>query len=778
MSLFGGETIPPAPPASSAVADEESVSPSERSPSPQIAPAPPLPFPEIDDSNDEDFQPNTPDAEAIAHEPSAFNAPSWLRWTAADRKVAASLEDIESADLAAHLYNTHNLKRRLRHPAQQQLEGVKDWQSKDAWLKKGEELQYEDPLTGELEQELIPPKQWSAWPLPPHRLQTNATTRDEAEEGEDGWYIDNSTSRDSGEVMREEVLALFMRTAKKQWRARQDDHQVVNTYDADLKMRSSSPLNEDSDVEMGEETIVEKIRPQSKKKVDAKARQFNSSMYSSETEGEQLAREVGGLEVDTENEQPMSAPDTSGFESGVEAEQSAATLKQLDTGAAVLADDDDARRILEPSINSLLSNIDRLGHLVLLNRRNHAGDRARGRSSSVSDYFTDRETPAPRRAPFSTSQSRVPVRKEHTQLSKVKISTKKSSKRKLREVTSRATDSSSDNCADPREKDIRQYKSNENVRERRAQSTSSISSCSSNASSHSQLRKEIGLMDWSELLGLAAISGWNERVIARTTERCALLFGESMGFRTFGESLATHSVPKLDQYTPSIIPAPEKLNLDSGVVPKRPYFAPGSLRCPHVDCLGSLKDFSGSSRLTEHVRRKHGYDPRTNDSDNEERTIGDVHIDGFLQPIWVKPGWLGYGRTKSEGPELDSKTLRRKRLKMNSRATSAATSAYNTQDEREGEGEPAKRSIFQASETLAGVSQRLKRGKACGNCSRRKKPCDGQRPCSRCLKNGDGDTCRDRELTVPPSSCSNCRRRKQKCDHKLNALGEQQVEDT
>jgi N-terminal acetyltransferase B complex catalytic subunit len=47
--------------------------------------------------------------------------------------------------------------------------------------------------------------------------------------------------------------------------------------------------------------------------------------------------------------------------------------------------------------------------------------------------------------------------------------------------------------------------------------------------------------------------------------------------------------------------------------------------------------------------RVHGYDPRSNDSDNEERTHGGVHIDGFLQPITAKQGWLGHGRSKAGG---------------------------------------------------------------------------------------------------------------------------------
>ena len=56
-----------------------------------------------------------------------------------------------------------------------------------------------------------------------------------------------------------------------------------------------------------------------------------------------------------------------------------------------------------------------------------------------------------------------------------------------------------------------------------------------------------------------------------------------------------------------------------------------------------------SYRVIEHCMRNHGYDPRTNDSDNEERTYGGVHIDGFMQPITAKQGWLGHGRSKAGG---------------------------------------------------------------------------------------------------------------------------------
>jgi N-terminal acetyltransferase B complex catalytic subunit len=67
--------------------------------------------------------------------------------------------------------------------------------------------------------------------------------------------------------------------------------------------------------------------------------------------------------------------------------------------------------------------------------------------------------------------------------------------------------------------------------------------------------------------------------------------------------------------------------------------------------------------VIEHVKRVHGYDPRTNDSDNEDRRVGGVHRDGFLQPVTAKQGWIGAGRTKSKstGP---TRPRRNKRLKQ------------------------------------------------------------------------------------------------------------------
>jgi hypothetical protein len=770
MSLFGGdESIPSA--SSSSPSPSPLPSPSQRSSSPQNAqhaPSPPFAhLPDPDDSHDEDFLPSSPDAEPTPLEDDTVKPKSWRRYTEADRDIAASLDNIESADLAAHLYNAHSLKRRLRRP-KEQLGRIKDWQSKDAWLKKGEELQFKDPLTGDLETELVPSKLWTAWPLPPKRLVPKGSAMRKTEASEDGWHISSAADYDSGEVMREELLALFLRTAKRNWTSHQVDPENTELHTED-GILSSNLSSSDSEAGVGHEPTSSKAEHGGKRTGEKSVKGANTKLYSSETDGEQITRQLGNLDVDTEDDPPDRTSTDSDPENASPSpirQHGLPGSQQSATEAAFLADDDEARRILEPSVNSLLSRIDKLALAIRRNRLNHAGDGSH-RSGSGSDYLTDRETPTPAARSPPIAQSRSHMLKK-TSSSRPQTAMKQS-RRPLKQMQKPHNGTESDSASNyGADHDSEDEDAPEKPKNSRDPSGSSNSSPRSNASSNSEARKGVGLMDWSELLGLAAIAGFDKRVIANTAQRCASLFGEQMVFRTFDEGLATQPISEPVRYMPDIIPAPDDAVRDTEIseqerptLAKRPYFEAGSRRCPHRDCPGSLKDFSGSSRLIEHVRRKHGYDPRTNDSDNEERTFGGVHIDGYLQPVWAKPGWLGYGRAKSEATDNEVQMPRRKRQRLDSRPTSTVTSAYTTQDEREDEEQmvPAP-----TPDTALNPAQRSTRKKTCTNCSRKKKVCDGDRPCGRCRRVGEGETCEYRVKSARPA-CLNCRRRKQRCDY-------------
>lgn len=745
MSLFGGEQADQRL-ASPLSVDEESLY--EPSPSPDSAQAPSLLVPEVDDPNDAALRSSPPNAENNPVHVPTIKPTSWRRWTAPDRELAASLEDIESADLAAHLYNTHRMKHRLRLSAEH-VNGLKSWQSKDAWLKKGRELQYQDPLTQELETELIPSKLWSAWPLPPYRFRGNEFPVGDTED-EDGWHVNGWVHRDSGETMREELLALFLRIAKEDRDAHGTDEAGVSAQmlKAETGDRSSS-LPPDFDVDMAEDILDADADGDGASERSSGAKLFNTNVYSSETEGEQLAREINDLEVDTDAEGIPIAADNSDLESGTEGQRAASRDKPPAVETTIFADDDLARRVLDPSISSLLSSVDKLVVAIHRCRTNHFGDRGRSRSASVSDYLADRGPTTQRSRSLSRSRSRGRTAKPNGPSLTATGSSKTYPKQRFEPST---LQQGSDFAA--------QMDLDERPRRRQTRSTSSASS---NMSGDSQAGRGSGLMDWSEVLGLAAVSGWNQRAIARAAQRCASLFDETMGFRTFDENLAAETIPETIQYTPSPIMT-VAVSLGGAVGLKRPYFTPGSLQCPHSGCPGSLREYSSSNRLTEHIRRKHGYDPRTNDSDNEERTVAGVHIDGYLRPVWAKPGWIGHGRAKSEVIDQVHKAPRRKRQKLESRPTSTLTSAYHTHDEGEETETPRLATATQVTETLKGVSQRLKPYQACTNCRRRKKPCDGRRPCGRCEKMGDEDSCLHAASTTSSRSCSNCKRSRKKCD--------------
>lgn len=51
--------------------------------------------------------------------------------------------------------------------------------------------------------------------------------------------------------------------------------------------------------------------------------------------------------------------------------------------------------------------------------------------------------------------------------------------------------------------------------------------------------REINPRDWSEVLGAAALTGWDVNAVKRAAARCSLLFGEDMAFATLYESLGS-----------------------------------------------------------------------------------------------------------------------------------------------------------------------------------------------------------------------------------------------
>jgi len=636
MSLFGGESAPGTDTDTSGTASNQGQNnPSSLSivetASPNGAQNPSLAInPEADDTLDTG---SSNDADGSSEEeiarPHRFAGPpqTWRGHTTADRQIVASLDQLRDSNLAAHLYNAHALKRRARRPTEE-LAGLKNWLSRDTWLRTGENLQYTD-ASGLEQTELVPSKDWTAWPLDPAKRFPFYQGPDAAQgyDASDEWDIGGVQANDPAAELREEIMAIILRIAKDNWKAKetfvQEDRGSKRTAVSRSRSRPKSVQSVDSH--------------RSTSQGDTKMRNGGEEEAEKGNE-EQNKEEENEYYVHVANDSEHRAP---GKKRGRKA-QTVAWAKPV-----FLADDAIASRLLKPSINSMLTKLDELAIAVQRTRLNHLGHGQLGDISSQSDFTsaaesTDTESrslseSASRRQASENSPDRTPSR---TTLSRMAHAVRDNAHGKLENREGTDHDSIFDDASDASDA----YMSRNPDARKRARSASTTSTGSGSVTRD---RARAGLIDWSEVLALAAVKGWNEQALSRTAQRCATLFDEGMSFMPLDADAPTKSPPQPVQYAPSIIPPPQVPSIMGFPVEKRPFFQVGTLRCPHEGCFGHGKDFASPYRAVEHCIRVHGYDPRNNDENNEARTMGGVQLDGFLLPVTVKQGWLGHGRSKA-----------------------------------------------------------------------------------------------------------------------------------
>jgi hypothetical protein len=189
-------------------------------------------------------------------------------------------------------------------------------------------------------------------------------------------------------------------------------------------------------------------------------------------------------------------------------------------------------------------------------------------------------------------------------------------------------------------------------------------------------QRRIRPRDWSEVLGAAALVGFPSEVIARATQRCANLFGESMSMRSMVEMpFSKESGDGLTHYQPQAIPdfrdeevieSSESDDLDGSsselnsekmhkARSKRPIkLGQALLRqtcfCPLPDCPRKTRGFIGIGKLKKHLQRGHQIAKDELDEymlPSDEEMDGAVHVDGFLKPLKQRGG--PRGKYKKEG---------------------------------------------------------------------------------------------------------------------------------
>lgn len=505
--------------------------------------------------------------EQIPERPNKYHGPpsTWRSWTEQERLLAASLDQIRAADLSIHLYNAHAMKRRLRTKEQQ--DRVPSWGSKERWVgtrdnsEESADDENGDPF-------FVPPKVWTAWPMPPDEVPREGEKKlGRREDDDERWTLRREGSGMPSEELQESLVAEVLRRAKERFRQREW---------------------ESSDDEVGAASGNEDVPIK-------KARETSAS--AAESHDDALKSGKGRF------------------------------MKPV-----IMADDDRAREILQPTVRHILSKLD--GLLMGLHHARQAylptGDET---TASETQTDMDETSPAPRKT-------------------KAKLRRKRNRHSKNNENTSLDAEPALDLDTDSDSNFIPSVK----------QSPSPPRSCSNKrkrsllsprSASLSRLKRQrrLGLRDWSDVLGVASMVGFDAAVIERATNRCTTLFGEGIKFRTLYEGNEADSETehvggrrrKVRGHSEEIIPsAADEPNTyeqsKNRIIPA----ADGRYYCPWTYCKRHQVGFSRLWNVNKHLREIHDdRKPHNDDTEVVEELVGGIHVDGFMKPIQARPGWRG-----------------------------------------------------------------------------------------------------------------------------------------
>ncbi len=417
------------------------------------------------------------DSTSVPPRPNKFRGPpsTWRNWTAPERDLAASLDQLQAKDLSVHLYNSFKLrqKNRTRDP--------------------GRRAEIPEKSEKAIERsKWIPPKVWTAWPLLPDIVPREHDERRWEEDVLPSKLVHAKSER-PGRYLQEMLVAQVLRKAKERF---QDRLSGAAQYPANSTKRSQG------------------------RQRDSKGR-------------------FGAKEND---DFPDRKP-------------------------VIMADDHRASAILQPTVQHMMTKLDDL--LVGLHH-------ARSAYLAVEDSGSESRSQATER---STSRVRPQKRKREALKS---------------DQDEEARHKASNHPSSEPDQDRPSRKQSGSQRKGQHARTSSRRSRSQNF--HGR-KGRLGLRDWSDVLGVASMTGWNQNVVRNATARCATLFREGIKFRTLKEG--------------------QKAQEEHPYLPNAPPLAPLE------------KNQNNTWRAREGSSNRF-----------EGGMVGGVHVDGFLKPIEGKKSWM------------------------------------------------------------------------------------------------------------------------------------------
>ncbi|OBT87682.1 hypothetical protein VE02_02697 [Pseudogymnoascus sp. 03VT05] len=574
--------------------------------------------------------------------PGRFKGPksTWRTFNEDEIALAESLVKLEAQDLSAHLYNAHVMKKSLYDP--DLVRDAKPWASKERWR---------PAEVGDDGKNFVPPERWTAWPLEPEIVPRSEMPREDEE-----FTLKRVEEEKPSREIEEVLTGVMLKFAKSTFeRRRWEDGETLQI---------SSDAESDNDSQEAQD------------------------------QGEN-PKEDNNYPTDSEapTRQSISHPPPS---------------KPI-----MSADDDRSARLLRPTIRHTITRLDSL--LTALQISRCACLRPDRSPSPTADPLFPTVEPEdvvpstpdspkrrqgrPRRVisdqPHPLAAASPPKKSNRGRKKKVHAPLPGETQTEMLVRIAREQHKSIPFAVDsPRSSTSRSTQSRSRSR--------SMSRSRSRSSSRGS-RARLGVRDWSEVIGAAALVGWPEEVVERAGRRCATLFGEGMGVRVLTEGVMGGDV-KGEMYVPEEVPdfgelseeGEEEEMVEEARAPRRSRSARPESRprsrsrsersavgkfgiyaayCPLRECERYQRGFNSERAVRDHLRITHGMGKEEiQKMEEEDDMIGGVHRDGFGVMVKRRPGWRG----------VDERL--RKERKKRGRGESGAVDESVVGDESEGEG--------------------------------------------------------------------------------------------
>ncbi|MCJ1443184.1 MAG: hypothetical protein MMC23_003682 [Stictis urceolatum] len=459
--------------------------------------------------------------------PNDFKGPksTWREWTAEERQIATSLDQLQARNLGVHLYNTHNLRLRAR-----------------ALRAKAEASENAEADVNAWEPRLL----WAAWPLERALV---------PREGKEGWKnepkdeaVSRSSAKDlsSRQMLEELVINTASRIARSRFQARawegseSGDSQRDNELDA-----------------MEEDPVEEPPIPSSHRRSDSSDDSMSASSRpvtrESHTRSQSVSRATSRASPQAASRSQSSSPSAS--------DQEVPVLEPVPT-----ADDAQITLLLRRPARHILSQLDSLfaglHHSRQSYSRRNPGPTSSGGTEDDLDQAEDDEHQDPAPRPTSQSRSRSSRRRKR------RNSDSSSGSNYSSELSTENSDVASSSEPGSTSRSISRHRSRTGSR-----------------SSQSSRRTNYLLRDWSDVLGMAAVTGWDMAVVRRAQLRCEKLFREKMDF---------------------------------------------------MDADSLLPSVAGTTKASKLIA-------------SEDEIEDGVHVDGFTRPVKARRGWRGKDSQKRVG---------------------------------------------------------------------------------------------------------------------------------